>query len=134
MQISKFVLINIKKFLGEFRLKRREKATKKNKLIKSFFLILVFFVLGYCFFYLIPDSFKKSKKLNIDTGLWQKFKKRILDEDMPFGNLKTNKIDMSEVGSKSSLGKEAPYRIEKSKEIYPKDARKELDLILEEIE
>ena len=115
-------------------MKRREKPAKQNKTIKHFFWILVFFVIGYCFFYLIPGSIEKNEKLNLGTGIWQKFKKRILDEDMPSSNLNNNEIDMSDVGSKSSLGKEAPYRIEKSKEGYSKDARKELDSILEKIE
>lgn len=115
-------------------MKRRGKAAKKNKIMKRFFWLIVFFVIGYCFFYLLPGSIEKNGKLNIDTGLWQKFKKRIMDEDMPSGNLNPNEIDMSEVGSKSSLGKDAPYRIERSKEGYSKDARKELDSILEKTE
>ncbi len=106
----------------------------KNKIMKQILWIIIFFVIGYCFFYWIPGSIEKNDKLNQHTNIWQKFKKRLLDEDLPIRNLNSGEIDMSDIGSKSFIGKDVPYRIEKSQEGYSKDARKELDSILEKTE
>ncbi len=102
--------------------------------LKKIIWIIAFFIVGYCFFYWMPGTIDKNNKLNSNTSIWRKFKKRLLDEDMPISNSNPNEIDMSDIGSKSTIGKELPHHIEKSQEGYSKDARKELDSILEKIE